>query len=91
MWNALLESLPTIIGSVIVFGTVGAILYNGYRNHKRGKHACSCGGGLRQLRRVRAVPPGAGQKAVTARLHTTKREGEQHVFVGHEPALFVCD
>ena len=45
MWNALLESLPTIIGSVIVFGTVGAILYNGYRNHKRGKHACSCGGG----------------------------------------------
>lgn len=62
MWNALLESLPTIIGSVIVFGTVGAILYNGYRNHKRGKHACSCGGGCGSCAGCGLCRPAQGKK-----------------------------
>ena len=40
LWN----NLPTIIGSLIVFGVVGAILYNGFKNRRSGKHSCSCGG-----------------------------------------------
>lgn len=40
LWN----SLPTIIVALIVFGAVGAILFRGYKNHKAGKHSCSCGG-----------------------------------------------
>ena len=38
------EMLPTIIGAAIVFGIVGMVIYRGFRNHKAGKHSCSCGG-----------------------------------------------
>ena len=38
------ELLPTIIGAVLVFGVVGLIVYREYKNHKAGKHSCSCGG-----------------------------------------------
>ena len=45
MWNILLANLPNIIGVALIFGLLGAIFYNGYKNRKSGKHSCSCGCG----------------------------------------------
>lgn len=44
MLALIVEMLPTILGAAIVFGIVGLILYRAYKNHKEGKHTCSCGG-----------------------------------------------
>lgn len=59
LWN----NLPTIIGSLIVFGVVGAILYNGFKNRRSGKHSCSCGGSCSGCANSSLCHPSAGKKS----------------------------
>ena len=44
MMDMFVEVLPTHIVAAIGLGRGGMVIYRGFRNHKAGKHSCSCGG-----------------------------------------------
>ena len=59
LWN----NLPTIIGSLIVFGVVGAILYKGFKYRRYGKHSCPCGGSCSGCANSSLCHPSTGKKS----------------------------